>query len=279
MAIKFTNILQVDVEDWYCDLDIKDWELQEDRVVEATNRVLDILKEANTFATFFVLGYVAEHYPELVERITNEGHEAATHGYAHRPITRQTPREFEDDLLKSVRILEGISRKAVLGYRAPQFSVVEETSWAIDILKQAGLKYDSSVFPVKTHLYGMSRAPLFPYHISSLNITIDDPTEDFLEVPLSVYRIPGISVNIPVAGGFYLRFFPYPFIRYALRKINRQNQVAVCYIHPWELDPQQPKISSLSWYHYWRLSSTEGKLKQLLMDFQFDSVRRGMNLG
>lgn len=182
-AATFTNILQVDVEDWYCDLDIKDWELQEDRVVGSTARLLDILREANTFATFFVLGYVAEHHPELVKRIQDEGHEVATHGYAHRPITQQTPQEFEADLLKSVRILEEIigaeRERRVLGYRAPQFTIIEETSWDIDILKQAGLKYDSSVFPVKTHLYGVPRAPLFHYHISSSNIGIDDPTEDF----------------------------------------------------------------------------------------------------
>ena len=241
--------------------------------------MLDILKEVNTFATFFVLGYVAEHYPELVKRIKDEGHEIAAHGYSHRPILKETPQSFEDDLLKSIEILEGISGENVLGYRAPQFSVIEETSWAIDILKRAGLKYDSSVFPVKTRLYGVPRAPLFPYHISSSNIMIDDLAEDFLEIPLSVYQVPGMSVNIPVAGGFYLRFFPYPFIKYALRKINKQNQVAVCYIHPWELDHQHPRIPSLAWYHYWRLSSTERKFRQLLRDFQFTSVRRRIDLG
>lgn len=272
MAATVTNILQVDVEDWYCDLDIKDWEFQEDRVVVATNKVLDIVKEANMHATFFVLGYVAERHPELVSRIKNERHEIATHSYAHRPITKESPQSFQEDLLKSIEILERISGEKILGYRAPQFSIIEKTSWAIDILKQAGLKYDSSIFPVKTHLYGVPHASLFPYHISSSNIAIDDQTEDFLEIPLSVYEIPSTSIKIPVAGGFYLRFFPYSFIKYALRKINKQNQVAVCYIHPWELDPQHPKISSLSWYHYWRLSSTEKKFRKLLKNFKFTSV-------
>lgn len=278
MAVALMNILQVDVEDWYCDLDVKVWGLYEDRVVETTTRVLDLLRNAGAFATLFVLGYVAECHPELVKRIKDEGHEVATHGYRHKPITKQTPREFKDDLVRSIKILEDITGERVLGYRAPQFSLVEETSWAIDILKQTGLKYDSSVFPVKTHLYGIPRAPLFVYHLSSSNITTDDPSGDFLEIPLSVYRIPGISKNIPVAGGFYLRFFPYCFTKYALRKINRQNQMAVCYIHPWELDPQQPKISSLAWYHYWCLSSAENKFKRLLRDFQFTSVSRRMNL-
>ncbi len=278
MAATVTNILQVDVEDWYCDLDIKDWEFQEDRVVGATNKVLDIIKEANMQATFFVLGYVAEHHPELVGRIKNEGHEIATHGYAHRGIKKESPQSLEEDLLKSIKILEGVSGEKVLGYRAPQFSITEKTSWAIDVLKRAGLKYDSSIFPAKNHLYGVPHASLFPYHISSSNIAIDDPGEDFLEIPLSVYEIPGTSMKIPVAGGFYLRFLPYSFIKYALRKINRQNQVAVCYIHPWELDPQQPRISSLRWYHYWCLSSTERKLRKLLKDFKFDSVSRVMKL-
>lgn len=268
----FRNILQVDVEDWYCDLDINEWKSQEDRIAGSTNRVLEILKEANASATFFVLGYVAEHHPELVKQIKDGGHEVASHSYAHKPITRQTPQEFEADLLKSIRILEGIIGTRVLGYRAPQFSIVEKTSWAIDILKQARLRYDSSVFPVKTHLYGVPHAPLFPYHISSSNVEIDDLAEEFLEIPLSVYQLPGIRKNIPVAGGFYLRFFPYSFIKYALRKLNRQNRAAVCYIHPWELDPQQPKVSSLSWYHYWRLSSTEKKFCNLLNDFKFTSV-------
>lgn len=278
MDTTVVNILQIDVEDWYCDLNISEWKFQEDRVGESTNRVLDILKEANASATFFVLGYVAEHHPELVKRIKDEGHEVATHGYAHRPITKQTPQEFEDDLLRSIQILEDITGERIVGYRAPEFTVIEETSWAIDVLKKTGLKYDSSVFPVRTHLYGVPHAPLFPYHISSSNIKVDDPTTQFLEIPLSVYRIPGTSMNIPIAGGFYLRFLPYPFIKHALRKINKLNQVAVCYIHPWELDPYQPKIDSLAWYHYWRLSSTQKKFRQLLRDFQFTSVRRRMNL-
>lgn len=281
MVTAVINILQVDVEDFYCDLDIEEWKFHEDRVVAATGRVLDILKEANTFATFFILGYVAEHHPELVIRIKEEGHEVATHSYAHKRIDRQNPRAFEEDLHKSIKILEAItgSESRILGYRAPQFSITKETSWAIDILKQTKLRYDSSIFPVKTNLYGVPQAPLFPYRVSSSNIESDDPNTNFLEIPLSVYKVPGVSYNIPIAGGFYLRLFPYPFIKYALRKINKQNQAAVCYVHPWELDPEQPKIPSFSWYHYWRLSTTEDKFRRLLRDFEFTSVSRRMNLG
>jgi len=267
------NILQIDVEDWYCDLDIKYWGSYKDRVVQSTDKVLAILKERNIHATFFILGYVAERFPQLVRKIKEEGHEIASHGYSHIPITKQTPPEFEEDLLKSIRILEKISGDKIWGYRAPQFTIVNETSWAIDILKKNGLRYDSSIFPVKTPLYGVPDAPLFPYHVSSSNIKEDNPEENFLEFPLSVYKIPVIKKNIPIAGGFYLRFFPYRFISYAIKKINKANHPAVCYLHPWELDPEQPREKSFKWYHYYRLHSTERKFKQLLRDFKFTSTR------
>jgi len=141
-------------------------------------------------------------------------------------------------------------------------------------LKKNGLRYDSSIFPVKTPLYGVPDAPLFPYHISSSNIKKDNPEENFWEFPLSVYRIPVIKKNIPIAGGFYLRFLPYRFVSYAIKKINKANHPAICYLHPWELDPKQPREKSLKWYHYYRLHSTERKFKQLLRDFKFTSTRR-----
>ena len=267
------NILTIDVEDWYMETDISTWGSYEDRVVENTNKILKILKELNIEATFFILGYVAEHFPELVESIENENHEIATHGYSHKQITKQTPPEFEEDLLKSVKILERITTKRILGYRAREFTIVEKTSWAMDILKKNGLKYDSSIFPVKTHLYGVPNAPLYPYHISSSNIKGENIEEDFLEFPLSVYRIPIVHKNIPVAGGFYLRLLPYWFIKHGMKKINRMNQPAIFYIHPWEFDPKQPRIKELKWYHYYNLSNTEKKIKRLLKDFKFIPIR------
>jgi len=230
-------------------------------------------KKGKGRSNLFVLGYVAEHFPELVKRIKKGNHEIATHGYAHEPISKQTPAEFESDLQKSIEILERITGEKVLGFRAPQFTIVEKTAWAIDILKRNGLKYDSSIFPVKTHLYGVPEAPVFPYLISSSDIKKTQPDGEFCEVPLSVYKIPILQYNIAVAGGFYMRFLPYFFIRYAIRKINKSGQPAVCYLHPWELDPAQPRISSLGWYHYYRLSSTKGKFEKLLTDFEFTSVR------
>lgn len=272
------NVLTIDVEDWYMDIDVKHWGDYEDRVVGNTERVLNLLAAANTRATFFIVGYVAEHFPELVEDIKARGHEIATHGYRHKRITELSPSEFEEDLLRSIAVLEEITGDKVLGHRAREFTIMEKTSWAIDILKRNGLRYDSSIFPVRTHLYGVADAPRFPYHISSSDIKLDAVEDDFLEVPSAVYRIPVIRKNIPVAGGFYLRFFPYWFIKHAIKKINKQNQPAICYLHPWELDPAPPRINALAWYNYWGLCSTEAKFRSLLRDFRFTSVKQYFGL-
>jgi len=256
------NIMQIDVEDWYCDIDIQKWGDYTARVTLGTNKILSLLRKTNNSATFFILGYVAENFPELVEKIQEEGHEIASHGYAHKKITEQTRKEFEDDLSKSLEILEKITSRKVIGYRAPCFTVVKETMWAIDILKKKGLKYDSSIFPVRTPMYGIPDSPLYPYVLHN----------SLIEIPLSIYKIPLIRKNIPIAGGFYLRFFPYFFIKHAIKKINKAKKVAVCYIHPWELDPGKPKIKDLRWYHYYRIKPTEKKLKKLLMDFKFTST-------
>ena len=271
-----TNILTIDVEDWYMDTDISAWSSYADRIVKSTQKILEILDERNTETTFFVVGYVAEHFPELIEDIKDRGHEIGTHGYSHTSIKKQTPSEFEEDLLKSIKVLEHITKDKIRGHRACEFSIAEETSWAIDILKKNGFKYDSSVFPVKTHLYGVSDAPLYPYHISSSNIKVDNLEDDFFEFPLSVYKLPIVHKKIPVAGGFYLRFFPYWFIKHAMKKINKMGQPAIIYIHPWEFDQKQPRIKELKWYHYYSLSNTEKKFKKMLKDFEFTSVSAGL---
>ena len=278
MEARVTNVLTIDVEDWYMDIDIKHWGDYEHRVVQNTQRILNILAETGIKATFFVVGYVAERYPQLVEDIKMRGHEIATHGYSHRGVDQLSPSEFEEDLARSIDILEKITGDKVLGHRAREFTVMEKTSWAIDILKSNGLRYDSSIFPVKTYLYGVPGAPLFPYRISSSDIKRDVPEADFWEFPLSAYQIPVIKKNIPIAGGFYLRFFPYWFIKHALKKINKQNQPAICYLHPWELDPGLPRLKSLSRDHYWGLSKTEKKLRKLLSDFRFTSLRETFHL-
>lgn len=269
-------MLTIDVEDWYMDTDISLWPMYEDRIVKSTNRILELLDLSNTKATFFILGYVAEHFPELIEKIKQNGHEIASHGYSHKSILSQTPEEFEEDLSKSIKILENITGEKITGYRACQFSITRETSFALDILKKYGIKYDSSVFPIKTHLYGVPDAPLLPYYISSKDIIKDCTEKDLLEIPLSVYKVPILQKNIPVAGGFYFRFFPYWFISYALRSLNKQEKSFIFYIHPWELDHGQPKEEMLKWYHYYNLSKTDKKFEKLLSDFKFVPVREGI---
>ena len=268
-----SNILTIDVEDWYMDTHISTWDLYEDRIFIGLNKILEQLNSKNIQATFFVLAYLAERFPDLVKEIRDNGHEIASHGYNHIPITRQTSSEFEEDLSKSVSILEKISGNNVIGYRASNFTVVDRTSWAVDILKKHGFKYDSSVFPVKTPLYGVPDAPRFPYIISSKNIKEAQLDGPLLELPLSVYKCPIINKNVPIAGGFYLRLFPYYFINYAIKKINNLGQPAIIYIHPWELDPYQPRINDLRWYHYYNLNKMGQKFEQLLDDFKFTSVR------
>ena len=267
--VRVRNILQIDVEDWYCDLETQDWNKCEPRVVAATEKVLSLLRDSGTKATFFVLGYVAERFPGLVKSIEEQGHEVGSHGYGHRRISDQTPEEFEEDVRRSMAILESITGKKVKGYRAPQFTVMKETLWALDILKKLGLEYDSSIFPVKTPLYGIPDAPLYPYRIESGNANEGD---GLMEIPLSVYTAPLFGKRLPVAGGFYFRFFPYVFVRHALKALNKRGNVAVCYIHPWEFDPGKPRIDGLRWYHYYRLGSTEKKFRRLLRDFAFIST-------
>ena len=267
---RMINIMTIDLEDWYQDVELKNWDHYEDRIVQNTNKLLSLLDETNANATFFVLGYNAERFPELIENI-NKNHEIATHGYDHTPLLKQTPTKFEKELTKSIKILERITKEKIIGYRAPIFSVVQETSWAIDILKKH-VKYDSSIFPVKTPLYSNPKASRFPYRLSSLDTKMDGKG-DFFEFPPATYRIPILRKNIPIAGGFYLRLFPYRWIKYGIESVNREKQPAVCYLHPWEIDPKQPKIESYKWWHYYNLDKTEKRFRRLLRDFKFISIK------
>jgi len=267
-----TNLLTVDVEDWYHDLSPSRLKLCEDRVVEYTRKILHIIKENECNATFFTLGCVAERFPGLIEQINDEGHEIATHGYLHTPITQRNKLEFEEDLNKSISILEHVAQRKILGHRACRFSINKKTAWAIDILEKSGLKYDSSIFPAMVFEYGVPSAPLYPYFISSSNIEEDCSSGNLMEFPLSVFRIPFLWLNIPIAGGFYLRFFPYWFIKMSLKRINKMGYPGVIFIHPKDLDPQKPRIKELSWHHYYGLSDAERKFSKLLRDFKFTSI-------
>ncbi|MFC5277844.1 polysaccharide deacetylase family protein [Halorubrum rubrum] len=267
------NVLQVDVEPWYCDLPMDRWGECTDRVVENVETILSLLSETDNEATFFVLEEVANNHPDLVRRIRDEGHEVGSHGYSHRHLSEMTPVELEFEIDRSVETLRGIGIDDVDGFRAPKFSLDRSTSWAIDVLEERGFRYDSSVFPVKTPLYGIPSAPRRPYRIGSEDPTV--PLKDGLwEVPLSTYRVPGAGVNVPVAGGFYLRALPYRFIAHALRRRSAAGHPAVCYVHPWELDPSIPRIDEYAWFHYHRLGSALGKFRRLLGDFEFTTTER-----
>lgn len=271
------------MEHFYCDYHVnvrswekvEEWQKYRERTVWSTEKLLRLFEKRKITATFFVLGCVASGFPALVEKIEAAGHEIASHGYWHELATKQTPEEFEKDLKESLAILRRLGRDEIIGYRACNCTLEESNSWVIDILKSYGLKYDSSIFPFRAHYYGVPDAPVFPYRISSCNIKVDSPQESFLEFPLSVYRIPVINVNIPIAGGFYFRSLPYWFIKMAIKKINKNGYPGICYIHNWELDPDQPRITPLrgQWYHYWGLSITEKKLNRLLSDFEFMSTK------
>lgn len=271
-SIPMLNALTFDVEDYFQVesftniVSREDWSQYPIRVVENTQRILNLLREYKTHATFFVLGWVADRYPELVQEIAADGHEIATHGYWHQLIYRQTPEEFATDLENSLEAIQkALGSYSVVGYRAPVFSITNQSLWALDILQKHGIKYDSSIFPVAVHdRYGISNADRFANEIG----------EGLWEFPPSTVQLG--KRNLPVAGGGYFRLFPLPLTRWAIRQINAEGQPAVIYLHPWEFDPEQPRISGASllsrFRHYLNLEQTESRLRKLLEEFQFGSM-------
>lgn len=274
------NALTFDIEDYYQVEAFKDyiryeeWPQYESRVVENTQKITAILNQCNVKATFFTLGWVAERFPHMVKHITDDGHEIATHGYSHQMVYTQTPEVFEDDLAKSIAVLEEITGQKVIGYRAPTYSIIKESFWAFDILIKHNLLYDSSIFPINHDRYGVPDSERFPYQIRGEN------GRTILEFPLSTLRF--WKWNFPIAGGGYLRLFPYWIIKLGLQRLNRQQQPGVVYLHPWELDPEQPRIPNIPYTtkirHYINLHSTSIKLHKLLRDFEFAPIREVLKL-
>jgi polysaccharide deacetylase family protein (PEP-CTERM system associated) len=222
-----------------------------------------LFEEAGARATFFVLGYVAERHPELVRAIAAAGHEIGTHGYSHTLIYQQTPDVFQEELARSNRILEELAGKPVIGHRAPFFSITKQSLWALEVLGELGIRYDSSIFPVRNYRYGIEDAPRLPYPIEAGPRTIQ-------EFPISTWQVCGKS--LPVAGGAYFRIYPYALTRQAFRAINAAGHPAVFYLHPWEIDPDHPRIPlprRIALTHYVNLRATEGRLRRLLRDFSF----------
>ncbi|NOY22049.1 MAG: DUF3473 domain-containing protein [Acidobacteria bacterium] len=267
------NAISIDLEDWFCahNLNIKteDWDKQELRITNNTERILEILKEAHTKATFFVLGWMAERLPELVRQIEQDGHEIATHGYSHSLLTEISPEQFEADLEKALHVTRMCVSQPIIGFRAPSFTVTRKTLWALDILKKHGIKYDSSIFPVGFHPdYGIPDAPLSIHKQDAI-----------IEVPLSCAEI--LGRKIPCSGGGYFRIFPYFLTKKLMRQCNRKGRPVIFYFHPWEIDPGQPrkKLPYLKAFrHYFNLSRTENRLKKLLLDFEFAPIKEVVGL-
>ena len=268
MTIK--NILTIDVEDWFHICGVNEvipevsWPQLESRVSTNTLRILDILSRKGVKATFFVLGFVAEAHPDLIKKIKGAGHEIATHGYAHRQVYTMTPDQFRQDLRKSVSIIFEMAGHPVKGYRAPEWSIRDDSLWALDILRQEGFEYDSSMAPLP--IIGNQNYPKIPHRL-----TLDQG--ELWEFPPLVGAKP--LVNLPLGGGWGLRVFPYRLIRSAIRKLNAQGQPAMIYFHPREFDPTNPQIR-LPWAKRFvlnvRFERAEKRLGRLLEDFRFTSV-------
>jgi len=270
------NAFTIDVEDYFhvaalsSAISRTSWESREFRVSASTERLLAMLGERGISGTFFVLGWVAERVPELVRRIAAAGHEIACHGYSHQLIYTQSQETFRDETRHAKQLLEDLIGEPVRGYRAASFSITPKSRWALDTLIDLGFEYDSSIFPVRHDRYGMPGAARSPG-------TVESPSgRKIVEFPMSTALFGGIPV--PVSGGGYFRLLPYRFVRAGLRRINeRDGMPFTFYLHPWEIDPQQPrmKVGLLSRVrHYTNLDRCEERLKRLLGEFRFTSMRR-----
>jgi polysaccharide deacetylase family protein (PEP-CTERM system associated) len=269
------NLFSVDVEDYFQVsaferyVQRKDWDKFECRVVPNTHRMLRLLARHNVRGTFFVLGWIAEHYPQLVRDIQHDGHEIASHGYWHRLIYEQTPEQFRADLRQASDVIQNITGTAINAYRAPSFSITKQSLWALEILVEEGYSVDFSIFPIHHDRYGIPDAKPFPHQINAT-------AGSLWELPPSIVRFAG--QNLPVSGGGYFRLFPLFLTMRCLKKIGRSTgQPFIFYVHPWEIDPEQPRLfknASLKskFRHYINLHKTIQKLDALLPSFRFGTV-------
>ena len=270
-ATPITNALTIDVEDYFQvsafapHIARSEWNTIECRVERNVNRILDMLAGANTHATFFTLGWVAERYPQLVRRIVAEGHELASHGYGHERASDQTRDAFFADIALAKNILEDLSGVEVKGYRAPSFSIGTANLWAFDCLSRAGYRYSSSIYPIRHDHYGMPDAPRFAHQVGA----------GLVEIPVTTLRL--FARNLPSSGGGYFRLLPYALSRWMLNRVNETDrQSGIFYFHPWEIDADQPRITGINrktrFRHYVNIGRMEDKLKQLLRDFRWDRM-------
>jgi polysaccharide deacetylase family protein (PEP-CTERM system associated) len=271
--------MTVDVEDYFqvsafdTIVSRAGWDGFDSRVTRNTDRLLELFDQANVRATFFVLGWVADKWPALVRRIANAGHEVASHGYHHQLLYMLTPKQFREDVRAAKTSLENAIGRKVIGFRAPSYSVIKSTLWAVDVLIEEGHVYDASIFPIHHDRYGIPDAPRHAH-------VMQRPVGTLIELPASTARVAGM--NLPIAGGGYFRLLPYAWTRWGIRRVNRvEGKPVVFYIHPWELDPDQPRMDvgmTTRVRHYAGLGQTERRLRRLLQDFHFDSVASVLKL-
>ncbi|HMV20919.1 MAG: DUF3473 domain-containing protein [Betaproteobacteria bacterium] len=272
MGQAITNMFTIDVEDYFQvsafapHIPRSTWSSMECRVERNVDRILQLLADHSTKATFFTLGWIAERYPEVVRRIADGGHEIASHGYGHERAHDQTPEEFTADIRLAKLVLEDLSGQEVVGYRAPSFSIGEGNLWAFECLESEGYRYSSSIYPIQHDHYGMPDAPRFAHRIGRL-----------IEVPATTVRM--MRRNWPASGGGYFRLMPYSVSRWLLQQVNQKDgEPAVFYFHPWEIDPEQPRIPNVGaktrFRHYVNIDRTEGRLAQLLKDFAWGRMDR-----
>ncbi|GAC1411284.1 MAG: DUF3473 domain-containing protein [Burkholderiaceae bacterium] len=269
------NAMTIDVEDYFqvsafaSHIARESWPVHECRVEANIDRILSILAARQVSATFFTLGWIAERYPAMVRRIVVGGHELASHGYGHLRASDQNRAEFSDDVTRSKGILEDIGGQAVLGYRAPSFSIGTKNLWALDALLEAGYRYSSSIYPIKHDHYGMPHAPRFAFYPNGKT--------GLLEVPITTVRL--MKRNLPAGGGGYFRLLPYSVSRWLMNRVNRDDgQSAIFYFHPWEIDPGQPRVQDISlktrFRHYVNLGRMETRIESLTRDFKWDRMDR-----
>jgi polysaccharide deacetylase family protein (PEP-CTERM system associated) len=268
------HAMTVDVEDYYHVsafanvIAPRDWERWPPTVERNTQRLLDLFDETSIKATFFVLGWVAERYPQLVREIHARGHELASHGYSHQLVYKQTPALFRAETAQSKQLLEDIAQTPIIGYRAASYSITRESLWAIDILIELGFQWDSSIFPVYHDRYGIPDSPTQPYRIRS-------SAGELLEFPLTTAKLLGYSM--PAAGGGYFRLYPYALSRWLFKNATNDNSTpAIFYLHPWEIDALQPRVPGASllsrFRHYNNLAQCLPRLKKMLAEFPFGTV-------
>jgi len=268
------NILSIDVEDYFhveafsSVVPLDQWGTYPCRVEANTRRLLDLLDETGVKATCFILGWVADHHPALVREIAARGHELACHSYWHRLVYTLTPQVFREDTRHAKNCIEQAAGTAVYGYRAPSFSITMKSLWAFHILAEEGFRYDSSIFPIKHDIYGMPSAPRKPFRLTT-------ESGAFTEYPMSTFRFAG-SPNLPVAGGGYLRMLPFWYTRFGVKQAWNEGLPIITYLHPWELDPEQPRIQAsrrATLRHYTSLNKTEQRLRKLIALVPFTSFR------